>query len=160
MLIQRMGTDECAQLLGRVSLGRIGTTRDGQPYVVPVYFAYEPEHIYSFATAGRKIEWMRLNPRVCLQADEILSENKWTSVVVDGRYEEIPDDSEHADWAAKVRSLLGKRYYWWKTGYDVYQVRGQLQPISLVLYCIHIEQMAGLRAIPDEEEKAIAAGYR
>jgi uncharacterized protein len=160
MLIKRMTSDECAQLLSRVSLGRLGTARDGQPYVVPVYFAHEPEHLYSFATTGQKIEWMRLNRRVCVQADEVLSENQWMSVVVYGRYEEIPDDPEHAEWAAKVRSLLAKRYYWWKTGYDASQVRGGLQPLSFVLYCIHIEQMTGLRAIPDEEEQAIAAGYR
>ena len=60
------------------------------PYIVPIYFAYEPDHIYGFTTLGQKVEWMRANPLVCVEVDEVLSHFRWSSVVVVGRYENLP----------------------------------------------------------------------
>jgi hypothetical protein len=40
---------------------------------VPIYFAYEPDHLNSFAAVGKKIEWMRANPKVCVELDEVIS---------------------------------------------------------------------------------------
>jgi hypothetical protein len=36
--------------------------------------------LYSFATIGRKVEWMRANPLVCVEVDEIVSRQKWQTV--------------------------------------------------------------------------------
>jgi len=53
-------------------VGRIACSSKDQPYVVPISFSYEsPSHIYIFSTFGKKIEWMRRNPKVCLEVDEI-----------------------------------------------------------------------------------------
>ena len=38
---------------------------------MPIYFAYHDGYLYSFSTVGRKIEWMRGNPLVCLETDEV-----------------------------------------------------------------------------------------
>ena len=51
----------------RSVFGRLGCASDNQPYVVPTYFAYEPYQLYGFATVGRKIEWMRKNPKQAAQ---------------------------------------------------------------------------------------------
>lgn len=67
MRIVPASDQECQELLERVSFGRLACALDNQPYVVPVAFAYEPGSIYVFSTAGKKIEWMRQNPKVCLQ---------------------------------------------------------------------------------------------
>jgi len=82
MRIVELSQDECKELLNRVSLGRLACSLENQPYVVPVCFAYEPEYLYVFSTVGQKIEWMRQNPKVCLQADEIGSRSSWASVLV------------------------------------------------------------------------------
>ena len=65
--------------------------KNNQPYVVPIYFAYEPDRLYGFSTVGQKVEWMRDNPLVCVEADEVRAHNEWASVVVLGRYEELSD---------------------------------------------------------------------
>jgi nitroimidazol reductase NimA-like FMN-containing flavoprotein (pyridoxamine 5'-phosphate oxidase superfamily) len=101
MRIVEISHDECKELLNRVSVGRLASSLEDQPYVVPVCFAYEPEYLYVFSTLGQKIEWMRQNPKVCLQADEIGNRSNWTSVVLNGTYLELREpqytaEKEHA----------------------------------------------------------------
>ena len=84
MRIIPISQQECGELLQRVSIGRLACSLNDQAYVVPVAFSYETDCIYIFSTFGKKIEWMRKNPKVCLQADEIGNRSNWTSVVVTG----------------------------------------------------------------------------
>ncbi|HEY6264225.1 MAG TPA: pyridoxamine 5'-phosphate oxidase family protein [Candidatus Acidoferrum sp.] len=112
MLVREMNPQECRDLLTRLGSGRLGVARNNQPYVIPIYFVYEPEHLYGFSTVGQKIEWMRTNPLVCVEADEVVSNNNWASVVVLGRYEELPDKSEYATLRVHARSVLEKRAMW------------------------------------------------
>src|SRR6516162_9638365 len=117
MLIREMHAQECCDLLARLGTGRLGCARNNQPYIVPVYFAYEPDHLYGFATFGQKIEYMRANPHVCVEADEVLGQDNWVSVVVLGRYEELPDTPEYGQERRKAQSLLEKRAMWWQVAY-------------------------------------------
>ena len=67
MLIQELTKQASLDLLARSHVGRLGCAREGQPYIVPTYFAYANNCLYSFSTIGQKIDWMRTNPLVCLQ---------------------------------------------------------------------------------------------
>jgi nitroimidazol reductase NimA-like FMN-containing flavoprotein (pyridoxamine 5'-phosphate oxidase superfamily) len=146
MRIIKMQDGECRDTLRRLGFGRLGCARENQPYIVPIYFAYEPDHLYGFATFGQKIEWMRGNPSVCVEADEVLGQDNWISIVVLGRYEELPDVPEHAQERRKAQSLLEKRSMWWQAAYAESNVRGQSELPSPVFYCVHIEEISGLRA--------------
>jgi hypothetical protein len=68
--------EECRDLLKRVGFGRLGCASENQPCVVPIYFAYEPDHLFGFSTAGQKIEWMLTNPLVCVAAAEVISQEE------------------------------------------------------------------------------------
>jgi nitroimidazol reductase NimA-like FMN-containing flavoprotein (pyridoxamine 5'-phosphate oxidase superfamily) len=149
MLITRMQNEECRKTLQRLGFGRLACTRDNQPYIVPIYFAYEPDHLYGFATVGEKVKRMRSNPLVCVQSDEVLGNDTWISVIVFGRYEEIPNGPEHAGERAKAQSLLDRRPMWWQAAYLVSNIRGTSEPASPVFYRIHIEEISGLRASPE-----------
>ena len=140
---------ECRNTLRRLGFGRLGCARDNQPYIVPIYFAYEPDHLYGFATFGQKIEWMRSNPRVCVQADEVLGNDNWTSVVALGRYEELPDTPVYAKERSNAQALLEKRAMWWQTSYVAATIRGHPEAPSPVFYCIRVDQISGLRASPE-----------
>jgi len=49
---------------------RLGMSEAGQPYVVPLCFGYDGTVLYLHsATAGRKLEILRKNPRVCVEFD-------------------------------------------------------------------------------------------
>lgn len=104
-MLKRMSQEQTRALLVRGQVGRLGCVVDGGPYVVPVSYVYSEDSIYVHSLAGRKIEALRLNPRACLQVDEIRDVYQWESVIAYGRYEEITDDGERA-WA--VRRLMLK----------------------------------------------------
>jgi nitroimidazol reductase NimA-like FMN-containing flavoprotein (pyridoxamine 5'-phosphate oxidase superfamily) len=55
---------------------------------------------------------MRINPKVCVETDEIPGENEWLSVIANGRYEELPEPQYTAE-RAHARELLERRYKWW-----------------------------------------------
>jgi len=158
MLIHAMNAQECRDLLARLGTGRLGCARNNQPYVVPIYFAYEPDRLYGFSTVGQKIEWMRENPLVCVEVDEVRAHNQWTSVIVLGRYEELPDKPEYADLRQQAQSLLEKRAMWWQTAYAASQSRAKLNPVPPVFYGIHIEGVSGHRATPDAVESSLSVG--
>ena len=149
MLVSELRSGECYELLARLGFGRLACARDNQPYIVPIYFAYEPERLYGFGTLGQKIEWMRSNPLVAVEADEVKSHIEWTSVVVRGRYEEFPDTPEYADRRQQAQSVLEKRSLWWQTGLASTQTRGSFNRDLAVFYCIHIDEISGHRAMPD-----------
>jgi nitroimidazol reductase NimA-like FMN-containing flavoprotein (pyridoxamine 5'-phosphate oxidase superfamily) len=92
---------------------------------------------------------MRENPLVCVEADEVRGHDDWASVVVLGQYVEIPNTREYAKSREHVRSLLRKRSLWWQSGYAASQVRRKAKLPVLLFYCIHIEEMSGLRGSPD-----------
>ena len=149
MLINKMKTDECRDFLAHHEIGRLACARDGQPYIVPIYFVYEPDHLYGFTTPGQKVEWMRANPLICVQVDEIVTLDDWKSVVVLGRYEEIPETREHSAERNKAQSLLLKRASWWMTAYAASMARGHDEAPLPVFYRIRIGDISGLRASPE-----------
>jgi nitroimidazol reductase NimA-like FMN-containing flavoprotein (pyridoxamine 5'-phosphate oxidase superfamily) len=93
MMIHEMSREECHRVLARAKLARLGCAHENQPYVVPVSLAFHEQAkcFYGFTTPGQKVEWMRSNPLVCVEIDEIVSYDQWVSVIAFGRYEELPE---------------------------------------------------------------------
>ena len=152
MLIQEMTDSESNDLLARLGTGRLACARDNQPYIVPINFVLEAGRLYGFATLGQKIEWMRLNPRVCVQTDEIRSHFQWKSVVVLGRYEELREEAEHKKRRTHAITLLANRSLWWQVAYATDHLRGRSGEPVPVVFCVHIEEISGHRAEPDATE--------
>jgi|SRR5665213_187954 len=74
----------------------------------PVFFAYHENSLYCASKIGQKIEWMRENPLVAVEVDEIDSAQQWESVIVFGRYEEFANTPETRDMRELAWSLLQK----------------------------------------------------
>jgi hypothetical protein len=149
MLILELTKEECIETLTRLSLGRVACSRDNQPYVVPIHFAYHDRHLYSVAALGQKIEWMRGNPLVCFEADEIIKHDRWMSVVVRGRYEELPDTPEWRVERQLAYSLLQRRKVWWEPACVREAPRAAVEKVMPIYYRIHIDQVTGRRGSPD-----------
>ena len=154
MIITRMRSKECREFLARVGFGRLGCSLNNRPYIVPLYFVFEAGRLYCFSTLGQKVEYMRRNPLVCVQTDEIRSHDNWVSVVVLGKYVEIPNTRQYAKGREHARSVLIKRALWWQSGYTATQTRRQPKPAVPVYYCIQVEHMTGMRASPDISRSA------
>ncbi len=145
MVIDEMTEKECAALATRSSLARLACALDNQPYIIPIQFAYDAGYIYSLATFGQKIEWMRENPKVCLAIDEIATDSQWSSVVVAGEYEELLEprftaEREHA------RQLLERRNHWWQNAFAQRHAKEGEHLIDPIFFRIKISSMTGLRA--------------
>ena len=152
MFIHEMTDAECRSALQKASVGRLACLRDNQPYVVPISFAFDGKYLYGFTTVGQKIEWMRANPQVCLEIDELIGQNQWTSVIVFGRYEELPDEPQYEAARIKAHQLLRRRVMWWEPAYMSDAHRDGSHSIVPVFYRIQIDRMTGHRATPDMVE--------
>lgn len=152
MLIHEMNYDECVSVLARLKFGRLACVRDNQPYVVPIYFAFHERHLYTFSKSGQKIEWMRGNPLVCVEVDEITSSYQWLSVVVLGRYEELPDTPEYKFDRNLAHDMLAERAMWWQPAYVASTHRSAADSLSPVYYRIRMDQVTGHRGMPNAIE--------
>ena len=150
MFIHEMTFFECRAALEKASVGRLACSHDGQPYAVPVNFAFDGTYLYGFTTLGQKVEWMRANPLVCLEVDEVVSDAEWMSIVVFGRYEELPDQPKYEHARQRALSFLKKRAIWWEPAYMSQEHRDQPHSLTPIFYRIHIEQITGHRATSDD----------
>jgi nitroimidazol reductase NimA-like FMN-containing flavoprotein (pyridoxamine 5'-phosphate oxidase superfamily) len=127
-------------------------------------------YLYGFTTPGQKVQWMRANPRVCVEWDDVKGHDQWSSVVAFGRYEELPDPAagvpatrlpmrstfsatEDGEGRERLRAqqLLQEYRTWWQAGYAAYVARKEREgpaPFEPVYYRIHLERLTGYRATP------------
>jgi nitroimidazol reductase NimA-like FMN-containing flavoprotein (pyridoxamine 5'-phosphate oxidase superfamily) len=155
MVITQMAEEECRAFLASASFGRLGCSREDQPYVLPIYFAYEPDFIYVLSTFGQKNEWMRANPKVCLEVDEIANQSEWTSVIAIGRYQELPEPQYTAE-REHARALLKKHSQWWQNALGERQLRLGDHAIAPLFFRIHVDSITGLCAIDGSAESGKA----
>lgn len=144
MIIRDMSKLDAMSLLSRAGFGRFACASGGQPYIVPLRFSVLGDDIFTFSTAGRKIEWMRSNPLVCVQADEIETAQKWRSVIVFGRYHEIESSAEGDAERRKIHDMLETQgTVWWEPGYARTILDGKTRPLDPVYFRISIDVITG-----------------
>jgi nitroimidazol reductase NimA-like FMN-containing flavoprotein (pyridoxamine 5'-phosphate oxidase superfamily) len=145
MIVHHLTPQECASILERATLGRLACVRDAEPYIVPIHVAFDGYHLYGLSIVGRKIEWMRANPRVCVEVDEIAAPGAWSTVLVYGAYEELTrdEDASARRWAEQL--LVPRARYWM----PALAKTPTTEHVSPVVYRIRIGHMTG-RAMRQE----------
>jgi len=152
MFIHEMTIDECYEALRKANVGRLGCALNNQVYVVPVNFAFDGTYLYGFTTLGQKVEWLRANPLLCFEVDEITGQNDWMSIILFGRYQELPDEVEYEEARMKAYAVLQERAVWWEPAYISQQHRDQPHSLTPIFYRIHIDKITGHRAKSEESE--------
>jgi nitroimidazol reductase NimA-like FMN-containing flavoprotein (pyridoxamine 5'-phosphate oxidase superfamily) len=184
MVIREMSTEECVVVLAGTQLARLACARNNQPYVVPVYLTYHEPFageacFYGYTSFGQKAEWMRTNPLVCVEVDEVASWNRWTSVIAYGRYEELPTIPEQNIGHSPARQavddrnaivpdelvqftetrlahqLLQARAMWWEpaaTARAASAHRGAINSFVPIFYKVSIDRVTGHEATPDTDQ--------
>lgn len=86
-----MTLNESTQLLADNYIGRLGYISRRRAEIIPITYYYDPEQnsILTYSGQGSKIEAMRKNPLVTFQVDEISTLEKWKSVLLYGKFEEL-----------------------------------------------------------------------
>jgi nitroimidazol reductase NimA-like FMN-containing flavoprotein (pyridoxamine 5'-phosphate oxidase superfamily) len=92
--IEEMSREDMKDMLRQVGYGHLGCSRNNEPYVVPVHYAYSEAFIYLYTTEGKKVEIIRENPRVCLQVESVTDNQNWKSVIVTGDAEQVVNEEE------------------------------------------------------------------
>jgi nitroimidazol reductase NimA-like FMN-containing flavoprotein (pyridoxamine 5'-phosphate oxidase superfamily) len=146
MLVRTLSNLECTKLLTANRIGHLACAKDGQPYVVPFYNAHADNHLYAFSMPGKKIDWMRANPLVSVQVDEHDQGRAWKSVIVDGRYEELPDRIGYKLQRDHAWSVLSKHPDWWEPGALKPVIPPASDSVPHVFFRILIEQVSGRAA--------------
>ncbi|RUV73247.1 MAG: pyridoxamine 5'-phosphate oxidase family protein [Mesorhizobium sp.] len=146
MIVRTLSKLECTKLVTENRLARLACANDGQPYVVPIYYAYAGNHLYGFSMLGKKIEWMRSNPLVSVLIDVRGKGREWQSVIVDGRYEELPDQVGHKLERDHAWTLLSKHVNWWEPGALKPVAAPTTSHSSHVFFRILIDQISGRAA--------------
>lgn len=148
MQIHELSAAECAAVLSRSHLGHLACAHLEQPYIVPISFSFDAERtcLYTFSMVGQKIEWMRENPKVCVEIEEIAGKDHWTTVLVFGRYEELQPTPHHAEARKRAEYFFEQRREWWLPAAGRVLSR---EHDKVVLYSVEIDRMTGRRTVRD-----------
>ena len=86
-----MEISQCLELLGNNYIGRLAYISGKTPHINPITYYHDAEEksILSYSSPGHKIEAMERYGEVAFQVDEIETIQKWRSVLVQGRFEEL-----------------------------------------------------------------------
>jgi len=154
MLIESMTPQASIELLARAKVGRLACALEGQPYITLMSVTYDAGWIYTFSTVGQKIAWMRTNPLICVEVDELVSRQDWATVIVLGRYEELPKTANYSNLRTHAYDLLHRHPMWWEPGYAKIIIEEKERPLEFVYFRIRIDQITGRRGIPDTHPRA------
>lgn len=155
MKIEELKIEKCFETLTRAHLGRIACAFEGQPYVVPFNFAYEQgKYLYAFSTLGQKILWMRNNPLVCVEVERIENQNDWTTLVVFGSYEELPDEPSFREEREYAHALLARRPVWWQPAFVAGAHRDATEEIP-IYFRVRIEKITGHHGFEEDLQSTV-----
>lgn len=144
-MIRNLDDAEARQFLSTCHFGSLGCYADGEQYVVPISFVLDGNRIIGQTKSGRKIDMMRTNPRVCLEAHQVHGIDDWTSVIVWASFEELN--------GAEANSAMGKlidHFAGLVESLDSSRSPREVTPRSIdglpqvdILYCLHIDRISG-----------------
>ena len=82
--------------------------------------------------------------------DEATGPADWSSVIVSGYYQELPEP-QFPDEPAHARQLVEKRHRWWLNALAERPIKVTDQSIEPLFFRIRVESSSGLRAVSDDE---------
>lgn len=93
--LQVLDRDECLQLLGRATLGRVGVSAGALPNILPVNFRLVGHEVVFRTNVGTKLDAAACNAVVAFEVDDLdpIYHTGW-SVVVLGVAREVTDAAE------------------------------------------------------------------
>lgn len=96
---------EALEFLRVAPVAHVGVVWEGEPYVTPLSFVLSDEALFFRIKEGRKLEAIRENPVVSVEASDFDPETgHWISVVVKGRATEVGDDAVETETMSRLFS--------------------------------------------------------
>ncbi|HKX30153.1 MAG TPA: pyridoxamine 5'-phosphate oxidase family protein [Blastocatellia bacterium] len=136
MSISNLNLADSMGILREGKLGMLGCIAAGEPYVVPVNYYFDGQDLYLHSLPGKKIQALRVNPRVCFQVCEIQSPYHWRSVIAYGNYEEISGEQEREVALARLYRSLPHL-----SPVESKQIK---DPREIIVFRIKVDEITGL----------------
>jgi nitroimidazol reductase NimA-like FMN-containing flavoprotein (pyridoxamine 5'-phosphate oxidase superfamily) len=138
------------EILRQNEVGRLGTAVDGEPYIVPMNFAYISDKIFLHTHKdGKKIKDIQKNPRVCFEVDSgelVTGENpcdfswEYKSAIVYGKARVL----ESQDERLKALRIISDKYSFGKGKLITPELVEKFGHLHLIE--IKIDKMTGKRS--------------
>ncbi|HEX6220503.1 MAG TPA: pyridoxamine 5'-phosphate oxidase family protein [Acidimicrobiia bacterium] len=107
--MNQLTKQQALDLLDREPVAHLGMIVDGEPYVCPMSFVVDGEHILFRTMAGKKLEGIKANPKVCIEVSSFDAESgDWQSVIVQGTARIVDDVSTGQKTIAQLFSKYDK----------------------------------------------------
>ena len=104
--METLDRDEALRILEAAPVAHLGMIDSGLPYVTPMSFVVSGEYVVFRTMAGRKLDAIRANPRVCVEASDFdPATGDWSSVIVTGAARLVDEEDMKT---ATVSALLRK----------------------------------------------------
>ena len=99
--------DEALEILASEYVAHLGVISNGAPYVTPMSFVIDGDCILFRTMAGRKLDAIRANPKVCIEVSRYHEETgDWESVIVEGEARLVEEDETRR----KLVTLIFDKY--------------------------------------------------
>ena len=134
-MIGELTAAEIDEILRRQRIGRIGSESVGHVQIIPIVYGYDGSAIYGHSHFGRKIQYMRGNPEVCFEVEEVADPSEWRVIVLTGEYEELHHAAERDHALGLIRTQAG--------GGPFSEATYAEDPSDLVIYRIRITDRFG-----------------
>lgn len=110
--MERLDRDEALEVLENAPVAHLGMIDRGDPYVTPMSFVVSSGRVLFRTMPGRKLDALRANPKVCIEASLYDGETgSWSSVIITGEASEVEEDELKTTTIAmllrKYESVMG-----------------------------------------------------
>lgn len=137
---------EAEEMLSSVSVGRLGLCAGDEPYVVPLAFCYLDGKIYTHgAKTGKRVKYIKRNPRVCFEVDEYNPDGSWRSVILSG------DARLSHETHIKLKALRGLAQKYSGDTKPQKLTSDSVEEMDLYICEIEIDQITGRKSIPSHK---------
>lgn len=105
-----MSPEEAREFIRHNKFGVLGLADGGRAYALPLFYGYDGRDIYFQTHHGLKEDYVAATTEACFTIVRVMTLDKWASVQVFGKLEEVPvtEDAMHALMSVPLPPIAGK----------------------------------------------------
>ncbi|HQX54280.1 MAG TPA: pyridoxamine 5'-phosphate oxidase family protein [Pyrinomonadaceae bacterium] len=146
--VEELSRPQIVELLDRIDYGHLACSLNDLPYVIPVHFVHDNGEIFVYTTEGKKSRILSVNPRVCLQFEEVIDNQNWVSVIVDGEAARVTDHVERE----RILALIAEINPTLTPAVSIHWMDNWIRENIEVIYRIVPLEMNGRRAVRTDDK--------
>ncbi|GAB4159904.1 MAG: hypothetical protein Tsb0033_15140 [Winogradskyella sp.] len=146
-MIKSLEQKRCSDILKNNYIGYLSYINNSRPYTIPITYYYNDEenYIICYSGDGHKIKSMRKQTSISMTVADILSNNKWQSVMVHGEYAEIDGGTAKLylhEFSLGIKNLVLKKEH--KDLDYISQFSSKIYNMEIpIVFLIKIDEMTG-----------------